>query len=300
MISPDDDTRDLLANGSLQLFTVPQPKLHVEVAGGTHQGKMRSRNEDHHAVIRRTRFAEMLSTNLPSDGWSFTRDDAYILIVADGVGGAASGDHASRLAVQTVLGLAERASSWIMKYHELEFDSFRARVEAYVAQIQQEFLDHARREPALRSMGTTLTAAVVLPPHALVVQIGDSRAYCLRDKQLQQLTRDQTLAQDMLDEGAAPEEARRYGNVLTNSLGGGASSVRAEIVHVELQANDRLMLCSDGLTDMVDDDTIAQVLQDAEPRVACDQLIDRALDAGGKDNVTVIVCALGAPEDASE
>lgn len=294
MISPEDDTSDLLSRGRLPLFAGSQSKLVVQVASGTHQGKMRTRNEDHHAVIRRTRCAEMLSTNLPSDSWSFAKDEAYVLIVADGVGGAVSGDQASRLAVQTVLGVAENATSWMMKYHELEFDAFRARVEAYLEAIQKQFFDYAQRDPASSSMGTTLTAAVVLPPHALIVQIGDSRAYCLRDNQLQQLTRDQTLAQDLLDEGVAPEEARRYSNVLTNSLGGGANQVQAEIVHLELQANDRLMLCSDGLTDMVDDETIAQILADSEPQPACEQLIDRALDAGGKDNITVIVSAFAA------
>ena len=294
MLNPDDDTLWPLADGRLPLVPDAQPKLQVKVASKTHVGKMRKRNEDHHAVIRRTRHAEMLSTNLPPGTWAFGTEEAYLLLVADGVGGAASGDQASQLAVKTVLDLAERASSWVMKYHTSEFDAFRNCVELYLELIQREFLERAKREPELQSMGTTLTLAVVLPPHALVVQIGDSRAYCLRDHKLQQITRDQTLAQEMLDEGADPADARQYSNVLTNSLRCDATRLQAEVIHVELQADDRLLLCSDGLTDLVDDEAIAEVLADCDPDTACAQLVERALDAGGYDNVTVIVSALEA------
>ena len=106
---------------------------------------------------------------------------------------------------------------------------------------------------------------------------------------MKQITRDQTLAQDMVEMGAAPEDVKRFGNLLTNSLGGEKDHVRAEVVHAELQAGDRLLLCTDGLNKMVDDQAIAEILETGELQRACDQLVQSALERGGKDNITVVL-----------
>ena len=98
----------------------------------------------------------------------------------------------------------------------------------------------------------------------------------------------------------APEDVVRFGNLLTNRLGGDADQVKAEVIHVEMQAGDRLLLCTDGLSDMADDVAIAGALTDTEPQPACDQLVQLALENGGKDTITVVVCDLSAAaEDGS-
>lgn len=294
MAKTDEDTVEFAIprRFSDHFFAPDQPRMSVRLAAATHPGIVRSRNEDHHAVIRRVRSSEMLLTNLPKDTWAFPEDEAYCLFVADGIGGARSGDVASRLVLQTVLELSSRATSWFMKFTDLDAQDVRQRVDAYVEQIQETFRRYGQADPSLRGMGTTLTAAILLPPHAVFVHIGDSRAYVYRNGQLNQVTRDQTLAQEMIDSGAEPEDVRRFGNLLTNSLGGDTEHAAAEVIHVELQVGDRLLLCTDGLSDMANDASIAAVFVDTAPQPACDQLVQLALEGGGKDNITVVVCDL--------
>jgi protein phosphatase len=296
MSNPGEDTIDWVVPRTFadHFFAPDGPRFDVDLAAATHPGKVRSRNEDHYAVFRRTRSCEILSTNLELDESTFVDDQVYCLVVADGMGGAAFGDFASQLALSTMLELARRATSWVMKFTDLDAQEVRHRVDAYVDQIHKKLRDCSRADPRLRGMGTTLTCAYLLPPHAVFLHIGDSRAYLYRGGQLNQITRDQTLAQDMVDMGAAAEDVKRFGNLLTNSLGGEKDHVKAEVIHVELQAEDRLLLCTDGLNKMVDDATIAEVLKTGELQTACDQLVQVALDRGGKDNLTVVLCDLQA------
>lgn len=294
MGNPQEDTIEYVIGKSFSehFFAPDQPRFEVRLGAATHTGHVRTRNEDHHAIVRRKRTCEMLFTNLPHDRWDFAEDESYGILVADGIGGAAFGDVASTLALQTVLELFSRATSWIMKFTDLDGQEVHQRVDAYVEQIRETFRMYGQVDPDLRQMGTTLTAAILLPPHVLFVNIGDSRAYGYRGGQLEQFTRDQTLAQDMIDAGADPEEVRRFRHLLTNSLGGHEQHIGAEVIHGQLEHGDRLLLCTDGLSDMVDDADIATVLANAEPQAACDQLVQLALDNGGKDNVTVAVCEL--------
>ncbi len=295
MPNPEDDTIDLAIPGGFadQFFAPHQPCFNVRLAAATHQGKVRARNEDHHAVFRRTRSCEMLFTNLP-DSCIIPEDEAYCLMVADGMGGEAFGNVASQLALQTMLELASQATSWIMKFTDLDAQEVRQRVDAYLRRIQETFREHIRADPRLTGMGTTLTAAVLLPPHAVFVQIGDSRAYLYRGGQLNQVTHDQTLAQEMIDEGTPPEDVRRFRNLLTNSLGGDGGHVPAEVIHLVLKDGDRLLLCTDGLSDMADDAAIAAVLTTIELQSACDGLVQLALEHGGRDNITAVLCDLTA------
>jgi protein phosphatase len=273
-------------------FAPHQPRFEVDLAAATHPGKVRSNNEDHYAITRRTRSCEILLTNLQRDDLTFPDDHAYCLVVADGIGGAAFGEVASDLALNTMLELAGRATSWVMKFTDLDAQDLRQRVDAYVEQIQKRFRACSQDDPRLRGMGTTLTCACLLPPHAVFVHIGDSRAYLYRGGQLKQITRDQTLAQDMIDLGAAPDDVRTFGNLLTGSLSGDTGQAMANVIHVELEAGDRLLLCTDGLSDMADDTTIAGILETVELQPACDQLVQVALERGGKDNITVVLCDL--------
>ena len=272
-------------------FADDTPGLNVKVAAASHVGKVRRRNEDHYAVLRRRRGCEMMLSNLAKN-YEYSDDLAYVLLVADGVGGYQFGDLASELAIETLLHAARLATSWVMKFKDLDAQDCRQRIEAYVDQIQDAFRRYAVMDPETTQMGTTLTGAYLVPPHAIIVNIGDSRAYLFRDGVLSQVTRDQTLSQAFIDAGAEKQKVQMFGNVLMNSLGGSRDQVDVEVQHLELQAGDQLLLCSDGLSDMVDDEAIASILSKQKLQSSCDELVEAALEAGGKDNITVIVCAL--------
>ncbi len=242
----------------------------------------------------------MLHSNLPDESVAFVEDHAYGVVVADGIGGADFGDFASQLAVETILQAAGLATSWLMRFKDLDAQDVRKRVAAYVDRIQEAFRKIYRVSPETQKMGTTLTAAYLMPPHAITANIGDSRAYLFRDGQLVQVTHDQTLAQTLIDAGAKSDEVRRFGNILMNSLGASREDVDVDVVHVELQPGDRLLLCTDGLSDMVDADSISSTLKTNEVGVACGKLVDLALAAGGKDNITVVVCGFSEHANNTE
>jgi protein phosphatase len=156
--------------------------------------------------------------------------------------------------------------------------------------IQETLLEYAENDPRLAGMGTTLTCAHAIGSDIVIAHVGDSRAYHFRDGQVQQVTRDQTLAQDLLDAGMPARDTLRFRHILTNCFGGDAREVRSEVYHLRLQHGDAILLCTDGLSDLIDDFEIAQVLEaEAPAQAACNRLVQMALDRGGKDNITVVL-----------
>ena len=211
-------------------------------------------------------------------------EDAYLVkeqlfVVADGMGGHRGGNVASALAVETI----ESASSAAV--------SLGALVEDF-KQANRAVLERGESDRELRGMGTTLTAVLTEDAKAHVVHVGDSRAYLLRDGALQQLTEDHTLVQRMVREGRLSEdEAAQHPqrSVLTRALGVD-EDIPVDELTLDVHRGDRLLLCTDGLSSMIDRDRIQQLLEsEADPQVACDKLIDAANRAGGDDNITVIV-----------
>ncbi|HEV3301416.1 MAG TPA: protein phosphatase 2C domain-containing protein [Planctomycetaceae bacterium] len=272
-------------------FAAQIPQVEVHVGAASHIGKVRSNNEDHFAVISRKRSQTLLMTNVPEQNFGAIEDEAYILVVADGMGGAQAGEWASRLALQAAWDLAGRASSWIMRFRDLEAQQAQARVDAYVQEIHQTLVDYGQADPELTGMGTTWTSAYIVGWDAVIMHIGDSRAYLHRRGSIQQITKDHTLAQALIDSGIPPEDTTRVRHVLTNSLGGRAEQlVSPDVRHVPLEDGDRLLLCTDGLSDLVSDSEIAdEIVRAGHPQAACDALIELALARGGKDNVTVVL-----------
>jgi protein phosphatase len=258
---------------------------------------VRTNNEDQYAVIKRSRATDVLLSSLPRDDLEFPIQSSYSLVVADGIGGAQSGEIASRVTLQTMLELTMQATSWVMKLNNLKAQQIRERVDAYVQRMQEMLLEYSRQDPKLAGMGTTWTSAYLMSPHAIVVHVGDSRAYLFHKGELFQITRDETMAQAMIDSGMSPDRAERYRHILLNSFGGKHHEVFAQIYQIKFGPGDRLLLCTDGLYDQVSDDEIAQELQSGEaPQAICNALIDRALAAGGRDNITVVLAAAG-PRD---
>lgn len=147
--------------------------------------------------------------------------------------------------------------------------------------------------PGLEGMGTTLTMAYIVWPAMYVVHVGDSRCYLYRDRTLQQITLDHTVAQELVSQGALkPEEARdsQWHHVLTSALGRGAEELSTSVYKSLLQTGDTVLLCTDGLTESLADSEISAILESAaSEKAACQRLIDAANEAGGADNITVIV-----------
>ena len=276
-------------------------RVRMDVAALTDKGRLRQRNEDHYFVARGGRNLTTLLTNVPpEDIPSPAAETCYVMIVADGMGGHAGGEVASRMAIATLMNIILHAPDWILRLEDDEHaHKVIQRAAARCQQIHEALLRRARLDPDLAGMGTTMTAALSLGDDLFITQVGDSRAYRFRAGTLQCLTRDQTQAQLLADEGVISQQdvaRHRLRHVLTNALGGFHSDVRVDIKRWKLADGDRLLLCSDGLTDMVDDAHIADVLaREAGSDETCRLLVDSALENGGKDNVTVVLASYGIP-----
>ncbi len=279
-------------------------RVHIDVAALSDRGKVREGNEDHYLVARGGRHIETLLTNIPEgEAPDHFDETGYILVVADGMGGAAGGEVASRMAIATLINIILHVPDWILRLDEEHAQKLMERAAKYYRQVNEALVERARLDPKLRGMGTTMTAAYSLGDDLFVAHVGDSRAYLFRDGRLQRLTRDQTQAQLMADAGAISQREvahHRLRHVLTSALGGGNKDIRAEIQRLKLADGDRLLLCTDGLTDMMDDTAIAESLaREERSEVACRLLVDRALENGGKDNVTVVLAQYSIPDVGS-
>jgi protein phosphatase len=285
------DTVELHAVGDVfaKHFGPSPPPVDVQFGALSHQGRVRPSNQDHYLVVERRRSRTVLSTNLPEGCLLPADDTGYVLAVADGMGGAAFGELASMLALRSGWDQTPGTIKWTWIINDREIDEFKERVELIFGRMNQALLERARTEPQCQGMGTTLTGAYTVGPEAFIGHVGDSRAYLFHEGRLQQLTRDHTLAQQCLDAGL-PVPHRSWHHKLTNCLGGGGQEMYVDFHHFRLADGDQLLLCTDGLTDMVRDEEIATVLgQPAHPSAKAQALVDRALEGGGKDNVTVIL-----------
>ncbi|MEV6301580.1 protein phosphatase 2C domain-containing protein [Actinoplanes sp. NPDC051861] len=231
--------------------------LHLRWAAVTDQGHVRSNNEDSHYAGDR------------------------LLVVADGMGGMAAGDLASRITIDAMVSLDVPIGT------EHQMDALHKALEMANGRIAEM----VAADPSLQGMGTTLTAVLFNGERAAMAHVGDSRAYLLRDGRLNQLTKDDTYVQMLIDQGLLkPEEAAGHPRraVVTRVLQG--EPVSPAYVIVEPVPGDRWLLCSDGLTGVVADPVIEQEMQTiADPKSCAERLVDLALRGGGPDNVTVIV-----------
>lgn len=298
-MNPLADTVDMDVSSELDRlaekhFGSGAPRTRVTFGALSHVGKVRQNNEDHYGVIRRHRGRDVLFTSLPEGFLAPSCEEAYTMVVADGMGGAAFGELASMLALRTAWNLTTNAINWPFHVNEREAENVLELLNVYGKRMHQALLESARAAPELAGMGSTLTGVLLIGSDALIGHIGDSRAYLWRGGSLKRLTHDHTQAQQCVDEGiyASVAEAPRFmRHVLLNCLGGNDHEVHVETHHVALANGDRLLLCTDGLSDMLTDAEIALILNEQPAAAdACQALVNSALDHGGRDNVTV-VCA---------
>jgi protein phosphatase len=301
----NDDTVDvLIPDGVLhQAFPVDpaSAKVEVDIAGLTHTGHVRANNEDHYLVVRIERSLKTMMTNLIAGSLPESFEEvAYGMLVADGMGGYAAGEVASSLALVKLIDLAIETPDWVMRMRQRESaDTVMRRMTERFRIIDSAMRVQAANDPSLIGMGTTLTVVTSLGAELFVGHLGDSRAYLFRNKRLHQLTRDNTLAQELIDAGIARAEdtaTQAMRHVLTAALAAGEQA-DPQVQRFHLSDGDQILLCTDGLTGMVRDETIATILNDADSAAAaCQSLIDLALAAGGSDNTTVVLARYHFPK----
>jgi protein phosphatase len=281
---------------------LPHPSIQVDVFGKTDLGQTRDHNEDTFIVADLTRDKASL---LPEVRHHDIGDRGSLFMVADGMGGAAAGELASAMAADLVH--SHLASAW-RDDPDNSLEQFALRLREALEIANRRIHSYAGQRPEVKGMGTTATAAGVLGTHLIMAQVGDSRAYLIRNGEAVQLTRDQSLTQRLVDAGEMTEEEAERSerrNIILQALGP-EPNVVIELTIQELRLNDVLVLCSDGLTGNVRGDEIAKVVTaHPEPADACSELISMANDRGGPDNITVAIArftgdALKAPGRDSE
>lgn len=245
-------------------------------AYATDSGLVRKNNED-------AWFAGPIGTVAGSSGRV-----AGLFLVADGMGGAAAGEVASRMAIDLVAGEFSRSSELTLGADGVP--DWEVIFENAVEHANQEI--YFARRSAGNDMGTTLVGALVTGESALIANVGDSRAYHISQKGIRQVTRDHSLVQGLADRGEISREEMRthpQRNLILRSLGGQAE-MKADIYWADLEEGDWLLLCSDGLWEMATEEEIFEsVLKGANPNAACQTLINCANDHGGQDNITVVL-----------
>ncbi len=279
--------------GPLPLLGTKPRDEELDLFGLTHVGKVRKSNQDHFLLCTVHPQVHMHGTSLPNADDLPLRGQrlATIMLVADGVGGTTGGGEASQLTVESITryvsgGLACYHAAGSSKDQEFEEALRTAAFEAHAA-VRAEAA--SRTEPG--RMATTMTLAIVIWPWVYVVQVGDSRCYHYLDGKLRQVTRDQTMAQALVDEGALPRESLEtspLSHVLVSAIGG--DSATPEVSRLDIKNRDSvLLLCSDGLTKHVSDQEIAaEIGKMQSSEQLCRTLLDKALERGGSDNITII------------
>jgi PPM family protein phosphatase len=298
----DTDVFSWPASADVRSIQSISAQVEVDLGALSDPGKVRPNNEDHFLVARFDRIMRRLLSNLPPGQIpEHCGETAYSMLVADGMGGEAAGEVASRNAIGILVDLVLQTPDWILRLDEHWLQQVRQRMERRFQQVQETLIGQAQEDPALAGMGTTMTLSCSLGADLLLFHAGDSRAYLFRHDRLHRLTCDHTMAQSLADRGAIdPQDVATHPlrNVLTNVLGGRDRPVRVECHQLRLVDGDQILLCTDGLTDLVPDGAVWEVLRSADRAAdACRALLDQALDAGGKDNVTVVLGRYRIPKE---
>lgn len=278
---------------------VHSQKLVVHSYGLTDIGRMRSQNEDQFLIAEMTKALQVQQTSLPQPKTRYSDDKGFLFIVADGMGGRLGGEQASALAVDTVEEFVLNTLKWFFHLRSDEEQNVLAEFQLALRQADAKIFEEASRHPQLKGMGTTVTMAYYSESQLFIVHVGGCRCYLQRDGHLYRLTKDHTLVEEMVrHQVLTPEQASRHylRHVVTNTVGGHKPGLQVEAHRVALAPGDVMLLCSDGLTEMLSDDKISAILStDKVPKSACERLIAEANACISQDNITVIVSHFDAP-----
>lgn len=263
--------------------------IKLQLFGRTDVGQVREHNEDNFLVADLTRKSRGL---LEADRAQVVGERGALMVVCDGMGGAAAGEVASQLAVDIIY---ERMSEGDTPNNH---NDFARRLVRSIEDAGLRIYSDAKADRSRRGMGTTSTAAALMDDHLFLGQVGDSRGYILRQGKLVQVTRDQSLVNQLIEAGQLTEEEAEtfeHNNIILQALGT-SDSVQVDLTFVELRQGDVLLLCSDGLSGMMRAEEMREVLLSSpEPLDACKTLTERANQAGGHDNITCVVARFDGP-----
>lgn len=264
----------------------------IDVYGLTHPGKVRTENQDHFLICALKKQVVVHLTSLPETDNLIAEPErlAFLAMVADGVGGGTKGAEASQMALAAV---TQYVANSMRCYYARSTDDqvFSAALQEGARQCHEELVRRGQEDPLYRGMATTLTLYLGVWPRAYLLQVGDSRCYLLRQGELTQITRDQTMAQELIDLGVtipSGAEDGPLGHTLSSSIGGRQTA--PVVTRLDMNWGHVVLLCSDGLTNHVSDERIRDRLSSmTSAQQACEDLLEEALAGGGTDNITLIV-----------
>jgi protein phosphatase len=277
-------------------------RVTVEFGSATHTGKTRTVNEDNYLIMKISRGQETVVSSLSeAETPPPFQEHGYAMLVADGLGGSGPGGVASRVALSTLVHVAVHYGRWNLRVDPRTAAEVSERLEWCYGRVNEAVQRQGRATPELTNMATTLTAALSAGDDLFVAHVGHSRAYLFRDGDLRQLTRDQTV-ENRLAQSSRPTSfayaTDDLRHILTDTVGGGAGAPNVQLGQYRMRDGDCVMLCTDGLSAVVPHDRIADVLaQRRKLEETSRALVDLALDAGGPDNVTVLLAQYSIPKD---
>ncbi len=288
MTQPPPSVESLHDAASTEAEPPPPAQVQVRLFARTDVGQVREHNEDNFLVADLTRKSRGL---LEANRITGLGPHGALFAVCDGMGGAAAGEVASQMAVDIIyermVDGVDPAAATPIDRNDLARKLVRA-IETAGFRIFSE----AKSDRSRRGMGTTVTGAALVDNHLFLGNVGDSRGYILRGDRLVQVTRDQSLVNQLIEAGQLTEEEAEtfeHNNIILQALGT-SDTVQVDLTYVELRKGDMLLLCSDGLSGMVRFDEMREILRSSrEPLDLCKQLTERANAAGGHDNITVII-----------
>lgn len=267
-------------------------KVSIDSFGITDRGKVRESNQDNFLIVDISKSVAVRHSSLSSDslGGRFGAAGGHLFVVADGVGGGPDGDRASEGAIKALLGYVTEAVGCFNSYSASKEHELFEKLESTVRGVHDRLLaEHGEKRG--QAPATTLTMVLLIWPRAYLIHVGDSRAYVRRGNKVQQLTRDQTIGEYMVNIGAWTEEqASKAKPAATLSSAIGGTELEPVVGLIDLAPGDGLMLCTDGLTKHVSIERIASVMgQSGNAESMGKQLLDDAMAEGGTDNIAVIV-----------
>jgi protein phosphatase len=301
----DADRRRILAAAlRVDEFQPMSAVVAVEFGSCSRPGSGRDHNEDHFAILRLRRDQEVVASSLlPTDLPARFEERGYAMVVADGGGAAGSGAHASRLAISTLAHMAVHYGRWNLRIDAETAESVIDRIEWFYESTARAVAQQGLTTPPLKGMQTTLTAAISAGDDLFFAHVGNSRAYLIREGEVTKLTRDHTLDQRILEANRpvpVPEGAHSLSQILTDAIGAGRGLPIVDVERIRLHDEDLVLLCTDGLTSVMDEETIVEVL--SHPRRLNDQcqlLIELASKRGGDDDMTALVARYRIPNASS-
>ena len=292
--------------------------IHLDCHGITSVGKVRPENEDQFLIADLNKSMKVYQTSLGLDHQTrlYGNSQGKLLVVADGMGGHEAGDRASTLAIDGIATYVLNTLSWFFRLDEQSEEDFEDELKRSLVHCQKMLKQETDAIPQRNGMGTTLTLAYIIWPRMYVVHVGDSRCYVCRDSEIEQVTTDHTIAElfnqaikerESSGKSDKPEEAgetarmeqqaKRYSHALWNVIGGGSDELTPQVLHSTLQVGDAVLLCTDGLTNHLNDQVLAGALSSKKSsEEIATELVKMANDDGGKDNITVVLAKFSDQE----